>query len=104
MRHDTHATLDMGRVRHWTWILVAIVAVLLAIGYGQSVDEQAAAEDERISARAFESGRSQGRGELLATVREAYAQGQRDAMAAVRGEATGVALLQACQAMARGSR
>jgi hypothetical protein len=35
----------------------------------------------------------------LAQLREAYAQGQRDAMAAVRDRPEGVALLQACRAM-----
>jgi hypothetical protein len=55
----------------------------------ESLDREAQVLDEQLVRQAE-----------LARLREAYAQGQRDAMAALRDRPEGVALLQACRAMA----
>lgn len=86
-------------------VAYAGIATLLVLlyGWGQAVDDHAAREDESpalIEARAFAQGRALAERDHLASIREAYEQGLNDAMRSVRSRPEGVALTQACMALA----
>lgn len=82
------------------WICMAIVVLMVLLGYTDHTDSLAQQQaEEATHAQAYERGRARGLADGTSTVRAAYAQGQRDAMAALQREPQGVALLQACRAM-----
>lgn len=97
---------DANRHQVW-WIVGGVVAVvsLLAVGNGLDV-EPVTAEDHEPSAHeasAFERGRQVGRAEMRDTVRDAYVQGQRDALqAALQDEAPAQCAVQ-CDALLVGA-
>jgi len=70
----------------WLAGAAAALVLVLLLGLGHRIDDDAEQQDaELVSSRAFEAGRRQGREEMAATVRDAYAQGRLDATVALAG-------------------
>jgi hypothetical protein len=70
----------------WLSGAAAAIALVLLLGVGQQIDDDAERQDAELSsARAFEQGRQQGRDEMAATVRDAYELGRRDAALVMAG-------------------
>ena len=80
---------------------LAAVVVLL-YGWGLAVDQRAGDSDALMEARAFAQGRALADADHATQVRDAYEQGLNDAMRSVRDRPEGVALAQACLALADG--